>query len=113
MGGSAGLNDVIVRARREQQLVDGGGSSSLSSMGSFELEEEDSDDGDVEYDDCGIGPSMQGVGAGSGSGANNNNNKLPLYTQAIVFGGNCCREDGVRKEYSLYDNQPHYNRSNL
>ena len=53
-GVSDGLNEAIVRARRESS-VGGSCTSSLSSLGSFDVDE-DSDD-DVEYDDFGVATS--------------------------------------------------------
>lgn len=50
-GVSVGLNDAICRARQQQSDC----SSSLSSLGSFDLDEDDGvGDGDVEYDDVGV-----------------------------------------------------------
>eukprot|EP00985_Skeletonema_marinoi_P028952 scaffold26402_cov81-Skeletonema_marinoi.AAC.1 len=63
-GVSVGLNNAIVRARQDAGAAASGVScsSSLSSMGSFDLEG-DGMDSDVEYDDCGVA-SLQGGGGG-------------------------------------------------
>ncbi|KAK1734982.1 SNF2/RAD54 helicase family protein [Skeletonema marinoi] len=58
-GVSVGLNNAIVRARQDSVASC---SSSLSSMGSFDLEGGGMDS-DVEYDDCGVA-SLQGGGGG-------------------------------------------------
>ena len=65
-GVSLGLNNAIVRAQQQAATAANSCSSSLSSMGSFDLEDEEMDDNsdDVDYDDCGVA-SLQGGGGGA------------------------------------------------
>eukprot|EP00985_Skeletonema_marinoi_P013562 scaffold6749_cov89-Skeletonema_marinoi.AAC.1 len=73
-GVSVGLNNAIVRARQDSVASC---SSSLSSMGSFDLEEEgDGMDSDVEYDDCGVA-SLQGGGGGGKKKKRGDNDTMP------------------------------------
>jgi len=87
------LNNAIVRAQQQQQqqrqqsaiavlaatttvaAANSCSSSSFCSLSSFDMEDEEMDHGDVEYDDCGGGPSLLHGGGGVTNDNNNNNKK--------------------------------------